>query len=265
MFQRMSVPGPRRRREHDRVRLPALRRADRDLRAWRRRALRGRSTASSTLAACRSISPSARVATSACRQSPSASRVPAARALTLVAQTVAARMSVRAATADARPLVYHLLRRPRPTPCVVRRAGSRQGTTHGTARSAANALERSDASAGGAMTRRDGPDQGAGHAKPASAASGDRRDRHRPLRRPRRLRPHARRARPRGGPGARDGGPGHDGRGRSSASRGRARSSSAMRSSRSSAGRGHTTTTRSVPRWPPWPSAPGCTDLGDGR
>ena len=34
--------GPRPRREHDRVRLPALRRADRDLRSGRRRALRGR-------------------------------------------------------------------------------------------------------------------------------------------------------------------------------------------------------------------------------
>ena len=33
--------GPRPRREHDRVRLPALRRGDRDLRARRRRALRG--------------------------------------------------------------------------------------------------------------------------------------------------------------------------------------------------------------------------------
>ena len=42
MFQRMSVPVDRRRREHDGVRLPPLRRADRDLRPRRRRALRVR-------------------------------------------------------------------------------------------------------------------------------------------------------------------------------------------------------------------------------
>ena len=40
MFQRMSVPGHRPGREHDRVRLPALRRADRDLRPGRWRAVR---------------------------------------------------------------------------------------------------------------------------------------------------------------------------------------------------------------------------------
>ena len=74
MFQRMSVPVIGRGREHDRVRLPALRRADRDLRPRRRRALRRRSTASSTSAASRSTSPSARAATSASRRSPSASR-----------------------------------------------------------------------------------------------------------------------------------------------------------------------------------------------
>ena len=67
--------GHRPRREHDRVRLPALRRADRDLRPRRRRALRGGARASSTSAASRSTSRSARAATSASRRSPSASRV----------------------------------------------------------------------------------------------------------------------------------------------------------------------------------------------
>ena len=97
--------GPRPRREHDRVRLPALRRADRDLRPRRRRALRGRSTASSTSAASRSTSPSARAATSACRPSPSASRARRRRALTAIAQTVAARMSVRAAQNAGQPVL----------------------------------------------------------------------------------------------------------------------------------------------------------------
>ena len=109
MFQRMSVPVHRRRREHDRLRLPALRRADRDLRPGRRRTLRRASTGWSTLAACRSTSRSARAATSASRPSPSASRARPPRALTVVAQTVAARMSVRAATAESRPAADHLL------------------------------------------------------------------------------------------------------------------------------------------------------------
>ena len=72
-------PGHRPRREHDRVRLPALRRADRDLRPRRRRAVRRPSTASSTSAASRSTSRSARAATSASPRSPSASRVRPAR------------------------------------------------------------------------------------------------------------------------------------------------------------------------------------------
>ena len=67
--------GPRPGREHDRLRVPALRRGDRDLRSRRRRAVRGRRTTSSTSAGSRSTSRSARVATSACRRSPSASRV----------------------------------------------------------------------------------------------------------------------------------------------------------------------------------------------
>ena len=66
--------GHRRGREHGRLRLPPLRRGHRDLRPWRRRAVRRQSTASSTSARSRSISPFARAATSACRRSPSASR-----------------------------------------------------------------------------------------------------------------------------------------------------------------------------------------------
>ena len=65
--------GHRHRGEHERVRLPALRRGDRDLRARRRRAVRDASTASSSSAASRSTSRSARAATSASPRSPSAS------------------------------------------------------------------------------------------------------------------------------------------------------------------------------------------------
>ena len=83
-----------------------------------------RSTASSTSAACRSTSRSARAATSACRRSPSASRGRPARALTAVAQTVAARMSVRAADGRVATPAHDLLRSgPRRALSVVR--GSR--------------------------------------------------------------------------------------------------------------------------------------------
>ena len=96
MLQRLNVPIIGRRREHERVHLPALWRGDRDLRPRRRRALRAGSTASTSWARSRSTSRSARAATPGCRPSRSASRASRPRALEAIAGQVAARMSIRA-------------------------------------------------------------------------------------------------------------------------------------------------------------------------
>ena len=104
MFKRHERPDPRPRREHDRLRLPALRRADRDLRPGRRRALRAEHGIDflGGVPLDVTVRQGGDVGVPAVAQREPG---PAARALTAVAGAVAARMSVRAAAADQQPLL----------------------------------------------------------------------------------------------------------------------------------------------------------------